>query len=368
VAAAENQGIVEELRALAAEVRGDLESQERELGELSVLIRQTTAEIDRIGPVRNEAAKRIREMEGNIEHFSRTEIAQSYGASAEAQMRLFMMESQLEQLQHKQRALERNRRNLLRFAGLVDQLPAAPSESDAAASEVASSPRQVISRVVQAEEAERQRCAQAIHDGAAQWLANMVIRAQLCQRLLDSDEARARQEIQGLSESMATSLQEVRRLIYDLRPLVLEDVGLQAAIQKYVQAAADRATVPIELKMSGVEQRLDTWAEVALFRLVQEALSNALRHAQATRIQVAVDFEGDAFRALVEDDGVGFEPPRSVRVARQSKRLGLAAMLERAALLGGSVTFDSAPGRGARVRVEVPLPPGGGPGEAKLAP
>ena len=367
MAAVESQGIVEELRALAAEVRGDLEIQERELGELSVLIRQTTAEIDRLGPLRNEAAKRIREMEGNIEHFSRTEIAQSYGASAEAQMRLFMMESQLEQLQYKQRALERNRRNLLRFAGLVDQLPAAPSESDAA-SELTSSPRQVISRVVQAEEAERQRCAQAIHDGAAQWLANLVLRAQLCQRLLDSDEARARQEIQGLSESMATSLQEVRRLIYDLRPLVLEDLGLQAAIQKYVQAAADRATVAIELKTSGVEQRLETWAEVALFRLVQEALSNALRHAQATRIQVAVEFEGDAFRALVEDDGVGFEPPRSVRAARQSKQLGLAAMLERAALLGGSVTFDSAPGRGARVRVEVPLPPGEVPGEAKLAP
>ncbi len=352
----EHQGPVEELRALAAEVREDLEAQERELRELGVLVKQAAAEVERLNPVRNEAAKRIREMEGNIEHYTRTEIAQSYSAHAEAQMRLFMMESQLEQLEYKRKALERNRRNLLRFAGLVDQLPTAPAEPEAT-DEPTTSLRQVLEQVVRAQEGERQRCAQAIHDGAAQSLANLVIQAQLCQRLLDTDEARARQELQGLADALGTSLQEVRRLIYDLRPLALEDLGVQASIRKYVQAAADRASVPIDFRSSGSEQRLEPWVEVALFRLVQEALSNSLRHARASRVQVALSLEEHAFRAVVEDDGVGFEPPRSSVAARQSKWLGLAAMLERAELLGGSVTIDSAPRRGARVQIAVPLPP-----------
>ena len=344
--------VLEELRALAAEVRQDVEPQELELKELDVLIKQTAAEVDRLTALRNETAKRLREVEVNLEHFARSDIARSYAESAEAQMRLFMMQSRLEQLEYKRQTLERNRRNLLRFVALASQLPA---DSEVAEDEVVS-PREIVSRVVQAEEDERQRCAQAIHDGAAQTLANLVLRMQLCQRLLDTDEPRARRELSDLQEALAIALQRARQLIYDLRPLTLEELGLQTTIQKYVQVIADRAEVPIELRMSRFEERLDTAVEAALYRLVEEALGNALRHAQASKIRVTVGFEDTTFRATVEDDGVGFDPPATIRAARQNRHLGLASMLERAALLGGSVTFDSSRGKGTRVHVEVPLP------------
>lgn len=347
--------VVDELRALAAEAREDLAPQEAELRELGVLIKQTAAEVDRITPLRNDAAKRVREMELNVEHFSRPDIAQSYANATETQMRLFMMQSRLEQLEYKQRILERNRRNLLRFAALAEQLPASAPESEDAPDVGVTSTEEVLTQIVQAEEDQRQRCAVAVHDGAAQGLTNLVLRAQLCERLIETDEARAREELAGLHEALATALQETRLLIYDLRPLTVEDVGLTLAIQKYVQAVVDRTEAPVELRMSRGELRLDTAVEIALFRLVQEALSNAIRHSRAGRIQVTIAFDENSFRVLIEDDGAGFSPPATLQAARQARHLGIATMLERAALLGATVTFDSKPGRGTRVRVRYPL-------------
>lgn len=352
--------LVGELRSLAGEVQQDLDPRELELREIGMLVKQTAAEIERLIPQRNDAAKRIRDVEMNVERFSRSDIAQAYASSNEAQMRLFMMQRRLEQLEYKQQILERDRRSLLRFIGFIKQLPAAPTPTETAADLSQVATRESISLIVAAEEDERQRCAQAIHDGAAQGLSNLVLRAQLSQRLLDSkdpaDEARAREEVAGLNEALSTALQEARRLIFELRPLVLEEVGLTAAIRKYVQALGDRTSMPLELRLAPLSRRFDDSVEIALFRLIQEAIANAVRHSRATLVQIAAGVADDLFRAVVEDDGVGFDAPASIVAARAARQLGLAVMLERVDLLGGRIAFDTAPGRGTRVAIEIPLP------------
>jgi two-component system, NarL family, sensor histidine kinase DegS len=357
VAADEQQAFLEavqELRVLTAEVRRDLGTQELELKEFVMLIKQTQSEVDRLTPSRNDTSKRLREMENNIEHYSRSDILGIADAAAQSQMRMFMMESQLEQLQYKQKAVEQTRRNLLRFAALVDQLPTPATDSQTAGDDFGRSTKEVIAQIIQAEEDERQRSAVAIHDGSAQQLTNLVLRIQLCQRLMESDPERGRQELQELQVAMAVALQESRRLIHELRPFAIEELGVYASLRRYVQAVADRG-VRIDLRISGNEARLVPSLELALFRIVQEALSNAVRHAQAKTVRAIVEGDSHAFRATIEDDGVGFDPPTGVQAARARHQYGLAVLYERAALVGGTLSIDSRLGKGTRVKIEAPL-------------
>ena len=347
---------ISELRALATEVRQDLGSQEAELKELVLVIKQTRSEIDRLTPRRADAVKRLRDLEKNVEHFSRDDILAISEEAAEAQMRVFVMEGQLEQLEYKKTIIDRTRRNLLRFSALVEQLPQVETRETADEGIVGNSPMEVIARIVQVEEDERHRNAVAIHDGATQQLTNLVLRAQLCQRLLENDPERGRQEFQELQTAMAVALQESRRLIHDLRPLSVDDLGLFVSLRRYVQALTDRGgSTRIDLRIDGPESRFEPWQELALFRIVQEPLSNAVRHAQAKNVRVTVEVNAQVFRAIVEDDGVGFNPPSGAGTARSRRNFGLAELHERALLLSGTLNIESRIGRGSRVQFELPL-------------
>jgi two-component system, NarL family, sensor histidine kinase DegS len=350
------QETVAELRALAAEVRLDLSSQEAELKELVIIIKQTQSEIDRLAPRKNESAKRLRDMEKNVEHFSRDDILSISEEASEAQMRTFAMESQLEQLEYKRKTADRARRNLLRFSALVEQLPELAAPKPAEEADEGHTTKEVIARVVRAEEDERQRNAAAIHEGATQQLTNLVLRAQLCQRLLESDPERGRQEFQELQTALSAALQESRRLIHDLRPLAIDDLGIFVSLRRYVQSLTDRGgSAQVELKINGPESRFEPWRELAIFRIAQEALSNAVRHARAKSVLVSIETTALSFRGVIEDDGVGFNAPAGANAARTRRQLGLAELYERITLVEGMIAIDSRMGRGTRVRFEVPL-------------
>jgi two-component system sensor histidine kinase DegS len=200
-------------------------------------------------------------------------------------------------------------------------------------------------------EEERRRLARDIHDGPAQVLANAHLELQYCERLLDRDPGALRQEFAVLQKCLREGLAEVRRLIFDLRPPALVELGLAAALRHYLADFEARTGLETMLSVGG-EERLNPAQEAAAFRIVQEALQNVRRHARASRVEVQLETGPEAWRILVHDDGVGFDPAQGTEGRRT---LGLTSMRERAQAVGASLEVSSAPGNGTTVALTLPL-------------
>jgi signal transduction histidine kinase len=196
---------------------------------------------------------------------------------------------------------------------------------------------------------ERKRLARELHDSVTQTLFSIGLTAEAAAALLESEPARAREELAELQNLTREALREMRSLIFELRPAELETEGLAAALRKHVEVLRRVYPQEIECSVDG-ERRLPAPVEKGLLRIAQEALANALRHAGAGRVSLTLDASDSAVSVRVSDDGHGFDP---VEAATRSRRLGLTSMRERAEALGGELAISSAPGQGTIVEVRV---------------
>lgn len=201
-------------------------------------------------------------------------------------------------------------------------------------------------------EEERQRIARELHDDTAQRLATLMLRVRLI--TLEADEGRRRQGLDELREQILQAAEGVKRIARGLRPPELEEVGLRSALQAHLRGLREGADFQVEVDMEPVEDLLDLESKLCLYRIIQESLSNALRHSGAGGARVTVRAEDGTVVALVEDQGRGFS---SARASLDGGGLGLVGMQERAIMLGGRVLVDSTPGEGTRVRIELPTSP-----------
>jgi two-component system sensor histidine kinase UhpB len=210
--------------------------------------------------------------------------------------------------------------------------------------------RAVAATALNAAEEERKRIARELHDETAQFLAALLIRIRVVRNANDPEALETL--LEDMRREIGQALEGVRRFARGLRPPALDELGLIPAIESHVRSI--RAITEIDLSLEADEEvdGLPPEAELAVYRIVQEALSNVVRHSGATRAAVRVAREPDRLVVTVEDDGQGFDVPE-VRAA--GRGLGLFGMGERAAYLGGRVDVQSAPGTGTRVRAEIPL-------------
>lgn len=335
----------------AEKERAQVESEAREI---DVLVKQTNSEIDRLVQRQTEAAQKLRQLEANLEAYPREEIKGVFASAQDAQMRLFMMRNQLEQLQNKQRSLQRYRGQLDRLSITARQL-AENTHSVIVSSDGKnqSAENKLIIQIIEAQELERQHLSRQMHDGPAQSLTNLILQAEIVQRLFDVDQAKARAELGNLKTSANTTFQRIRDFIFDLRPMMLDDLGLMPTLKRYVQTFESKQHLPTHLTTIG-ERTLPSYIEVAIFRAVQELMNNVARHAHASRIQISLDLTSDTVLVTVEDDGNGFDVEAVLSAARQRGSGGLANLEKRIQMLGGRIQFQSATGRGTKARVELP--------------
>ena len=203
---------------------------------------------------------------------------------------------------------------------------------------------------LRAAEEERRRIARELHDDTAQRLAGLLIRLRLARRT--EDRERREEMLDAAREEILASAEAVRRIARGLRPPALEDAGLDAAIRWHVRQQVEPADLSAEVDVEPVGDRLDEEAALAVYRIVQEALSNVLRHAEARTVRVRLGTDGTAVVVEVTDDGRGFALEGSVE--RHDGGLGLLGMKERAAVAGGTLEIDSSPGTGTRIRARIP--------------
>jgi signal transduction histidine kinase len=220
--------------------------------------------------------------------------------------------------------------------------------------------RQLLDRLITVQEEERKRIALELHDQTGQPLTSLIMTLGMLGEAESISGAEVRAQAQYLRETAAQVMKEVHDLALELRPSVLDDLGLLAALRHLHKGYQDRFHMPVDLQVLGLgDERLPSEVETALYRIVQEALTNVAKHAQAETVSVVLEKRDASVRLIIEDDGRGFDVNSVLGSRREYKptdgRLGLYGMRERAALLGGTLTIESTPGMGTTIFVDVPL-------------
>ena len=217
---------------------------------------------------------------------------------------------------------------------------------------------EVAQRVLESLESERQRLYRDVHDGPAQVLANAIFEVEYLERIVERAPAEVRQtlrsELANLKGQFRGSLDAVRAMIYDLRPPELSDLGLSEAMRNYALEWETRCGISVASRLDTSETGLPPMAELAVYRVMQEALQNVHKHAQASTVGLAWSRAKMSWALHVTDDGQGFD---LVKAAHHKKSVGLLSMRERAELIGGTLQIQSTPGKGTAVTLLIPMPP-----------
>jgi len=213
----------------------------------------------------------------------------------------------------------------------------------------------VLARIIQAQENVRQKVAQRLHDGPAQDLANVVLEAEICAKLMMTSPQRVVGELEQLKHLVNVTLQETRKFIFELHPMTLADLGLAATIKRYADEISTRYGAQVPVILPQVEPFIPMGKRVAIFRVAQEAVTNSVEHGQAALIRISIELSPGRLVLVIEDAGAGFDVEQVQRLAHARKGLGLINMQERADVLGGTLRVESAPQRGTRVELSVPL-------------
>jgi two-component system sensor histidine kinase DegS len=327
----------------------------QELKEVDMLIQQTSSEVDRFMQTNSRAVARARQMESTFDTVPRDDIKNIYTQLVENQQRLFTMRGQLEKLQSDQR-------NLTRIAELYQKVLEYTAPTDMGSPEQGlfveeTTPQAMVISTIEAQEQERLRLSRQMHDGPAQSLTNLVLQAEICERLFDRDPERARAELAELKKNVVSTFQKVKVFIFDLRPMMLDDLGLKPTIKRYVEGLADSGFDGVALNITGKDRRLAAHKEVTVFRVMQALIHIGREQGQASHISIVMDIGDDQVTVKLESNGNSFELDDNL-TTHDATRLNLPTVRERIEMLQGQITFSSIPGQGLRVSFTLPAPPG----------
>jgi signal transduction histidine kinase len=212
---------------------------------------------------------------------------------------------------------------------------------------------ELLRKVISAQEDERKRLARELHDETSQTLSALAMKIETA--LAAWPQPTSRELLAEARALTVRTLEELHRLIFDLRPSVLDDLGLLSAIRWYAERHLEPRGIAVRCEFSGIESRLAPELETALFRVAQEAITNIAKHSRAETVLIQCFERGDQVAIEIEDDGAGFSPDTLPPPAARERGLGLLGMRERVELFGGTLEIDSAPGRGTRIAISVPL-------------
>lgn len=336
--------------SLSDNIQKELENTQRELRDIGLMLEQSQVEVDKLSQRNATITMHLQQVESKLDSMPVAEIQNAYNSALDAQQRLVVMRSQLEKLQSDQNHLDR-------YLKLLKNVKAALGSGDGNGVALNTGGKMATAEMmIQAQESERQRLSRQMHDGPAQTLSNFILQTEIAMRLFDVDQDKARDELTNLKNAASNAFQKVRDFIFDLRPMMLDDLGLGPTFKKYEDVFREKSNLDVSITVTGTDRRLESYLEVMMFRAMQELMNNAATHSQATQIKVQLDMGIEAVRLVVEDNGRGFDP--NLNILEEERGLGLKLIRERAEMLGGEFLIDSAVGEGARITLTVPAAEG----------
>lgn len=330
------------------QIQSELEQTRKALKEISMMLEQSQTEMAKLTQRSAAITGHLQQVQAQFDSMPRADIRTAYNAALDAQQRLLVMRGQLEKLQSDESHLQKYIKILETTQGLVSEGKFSTTNKGK------SSGSHTLEMVIKAQEAERQRLSRLMHDGPAQALSNFIVQTEIATRLFELDTVRAKEELNNLKVSAMTTFQKVRGFIFELRPMMLDDLGLYPTIRRYVDTYKEQTGHEVTLNLQGTERRFEPYLEVMIFRALQELLGNAAHHNEdfAGKLQITVTISPDdtVVKVSVSDNGRGFDPA----TLEESSGLGLKVIRERAEILGGYMEVDTAVGQGCKVTFQVP--------------
>ncbi|MCM3636809.1 sensor histidine kinase [Sporosarcina luteola] len=325
-------------------------------------ISRVITEGDYLEDMTRQSRRRLADVSKNFMNYTEEEVRQAYEVANDLLVRLSINRMEEKQLRVRRDELDRRIVALLETIEKADHLVnqvttvitylTSDLKKVGEVLETARQKQEFAIQIIQAQEEERKRLSRDIHDGPAQMLANVLLRSGLIEKTYSEKGPNAAlSELNQLKEMVRNALLEVRRIIYDLRPMALDDLGLIPTLRKYSSTVMEyEKGVTIHFMNNGTEKRFESNIEVAIFRLVQECISNALKHGKSRDVWVKVEWLRDTMNIVVKDNGEGFDPSQT-----KDKSFGIIGMRERVELLKGEMKIMSAIGNGTTVLFRIPL-------------
>ncbi|WNQ11591.1 sensor histidine kinase [Paenibacillus aurantius] len=357
-----------QLFEICESVRAERDSLYRELQQVMEETSSTIDQVDRLELEYRRSRIRLTEVSRDFHKYKEEDIRVAYDSATQLQMQLTIYREKETHLKSRRDDLQKRVKNVdrqvERAESLVSQMDVILEYLSGDLSRVtrileSAKNRQLLGlKIILAQEEERKRIAREIHDGLAQTMANVVLRTEISERMLGMQQYDAvKEELVDLKGQVRTGLEEVRKMIFNLRPMALDDLGLVPTLRRFVQDYEDKTRIRTQFDFYGKETRLPSGMEVAIYRLIQEAFSNVMKHAEASFISLEVTFTKETVLIVVRDNGKGFDVELVEAKISKGTNFGLMGMRERIELLEGRMQFESSQEGGTKITMQIPIKP-----------
>lgn len=345
--------------------RTELESLEQEL---EIVLQETVKTIDKVDQLEQDyrrARIRLTEVSRDFVRYKEDDIKSAYEKATQIQLDLMVYREKESYLKARRDDLQKRVRNvensIERAETIASQINVVLEYLSGDLNQVtrileSAKTRQLLGlKIILAQEEERKRIAREIHDGPAQSLANIVLRTEIAERMLIKQEfVMVQEELVDLKGQVRSGLEEIRKIIFNLRPMALDDLGLVPTLRKFTQDFEEKTKIHTIFELIGKETRMPSAMEAAIYRLVQEAFTNALKHASASHVMLEINYQPQHISLVIQDNGVGFNSDLIEQDATRNAHFGLVGMRERIELIEGRMDIDSNPGRGTKIIIDIP--------------
>jgi len=311
--------------------------------------------------VRNKLAK----VSKQFDKYSEVDIRNAYEKATEVRIELLSMNGREKQLREKRSLLEvalrRAVTNIQNAESVVNQVTIAVNflkgELMSVIDGMSDGPSMLVGvKILEAQENERKRISRDIHDGPAQHIANIVMKADLCEKIAQRDINKGLAELSELRVATRKALKEVRDIIFDLRPMSLDDLGLHKTIDAFVKNFSEETKIEANLELQKIKPDVESIIQVAVFRLIQEILNNVRKHSKADNVVIKIEYGTKYLRLIIIDDGVGFDLQHTLKSVREKgTSYGLLGIMERVNQLQGEIEIKGIVGEGVTYRIKLPV-------------
>lgn len=343
----------EEIFNIYEATRSEIQRLKKELEFLSIEITQTIDNVDYQNKQEKRLRQKLMEVNKNYYYYNEKQMLDIYTETKDAQVELQLLHAKELQLRTRRDEIERSLKNLdgtvQRAENLMNQVSLAIRLLKEGINEMSllynnDQRKETAFRIIKAQEEERRRVAREVHDGPAQSLANIVLRLEIAEKLLMIDHHKVKKELQELNNLVRENLKDIRRIIFDLRPIPLDSKGIVENIKNYIRNYEKTYGIDCELMVDGTEKTLNSSIEVALFRLVQEGMTNVAKHADSPKCEILLQFLDDWIIGQIIDYGKGFDTSQVPN--KSGEKFGLIGIKERIEMYSGKLSIKSAPEKG----------------------
>lgn len=355
----------EEIVSIVEQARNEVKKAEQELNLIKEQVEKVAAQVDRLEIEEKKSRIYLANVNRNFNIYSEADFKEACDRANKIRIQLLLKREEEKTLIKKRKEQE------LRLKSAIDVYNKADKvwKSISVVSEYLTGnldeilntvdnlrkKQALVLKMIEVQEEEKHKLAMNIHDGPAQSMAHLLIKAELCEKLIDIDMERFKQELSNFKSLAREALKDLRKTIFDLRPMSLDDLGLIATLERYIYNFIEYTGINVDFKVVGQVCSLSKSIEISVFRIIQEALSNISKHSKATEAIVTIEYSSTRLNVHIWDNGIGFDPDLITEDDMSINGYGLANMRERVELLGGKLTIKSSPNKGTRISLYILL-------------